>query len=93
MGKACWPLVFPIVLAQYLNYFSGGTNHGQTTIKTVLTAEKTYQVTHYLVWRENSRYIKIFCSLENRGQEEFALEMFESVSIGGLSPYLEGDGH
>lgn len=68
-------------------------NHGQTTIKTVLTAEKTYQVTHYLVWRENSRYIKIFCSLENRGQEEFALEMFESVSIGGLSPYLEGDGH
>ena len=27
-------------------------NHGQTTIKTVLTAEKTYQVTHYLVWRD-----------------------------------------
>lgn len=67
-------------------------NNGTTTIKTVLSAEGKYQVTHHLVWRENSHYVRIFCSLENLGEDEFLLEMFESASIGGLSPYLDRDG-
>lgn len=66
--------------------------NGVSTIKTILSAGGMYQVTHHLVWREGSHYVKIFCTLENVGEEEFTLEMFESVSLGGLSPYLAGDG-
>ena len=66
---------------------------GRIEICTILSVKNRYQVTHHLVWKKDSRYVRIFCTIENTGQEEFALEMFESFSLGGLSPYLEGDGH
>ena len=66
---------------------------GRIEICTILSVKNRYQVTHHLVWKKDSRYVRIFCTIENTGQEAFALEMFESFSFGGLSPYLEGDGH
>lgn len=62
-------------------------------ICTVLSAQGQYQVTHHLAWREKSRYLRMFCTVENRGQEDIMLEMAESFSLSGISPYLEGDGH
>lgn len=67
--------------------------NGRTIIRTILAAEGKYQVVHSLVWKAGSRYVRIFCTVENQGEEELMLEMFESFSLGSLSPYLEGDGH
>lgn len=62
-------------------------------ICTILTAQEHYRVIHHLIWKEKSRYIRIFCTVENQGQEDMMLEMFESFSLSSISPYLEGDGH
>lgn len=66
---------------------------GKTVIKTVLEAPGLYQVSHYLAWKEGAPYVRISCKVENIGKESISLEMFESFSLSGISPYLEGDGH
>ncbi|MBO5372919.1 MAG: alpha-galactosidase [Lachnospiraceae bacterium] len=63
------------------------------TIATVLKDDRGYQVTHYLVWKENTPYVRMFCEFENLSSEVAELEMFESFSLGNLSPYMAGDGH
>lgn len=65
----------------------------KTVIQTILETPGRCRVTHYLVWRENTPYVRIFCKVENIGEAEFSLEMFESFSLSGISPYLWGDGH
>lgn len=52
-----------------------------------------YRAVHHLRWKQGTPYVRIFCSFENTGDESLKLEMFESFSLGGLSPYLEGDGY
>lgn len=66
---------------------------GRTEIRTIMNGGKSYQVVHHLVWKKGNRYVRIFCTVKNVGKEELMLEMFESFSLSGLSPYLEGDGH
>lgn len=63
------------------------------TIKTLLRDDRGYQVTHHLVWKTDTPYVRIFCEFENQGEETAQLEMFESFSLGGISPYTAGDGH
>ncbi|MDV4149393.1 alpha-galactosidase [Clostridium sp. AL.422] len=63
------------------------------TINTVLLDDRGYRVTHHLIWKYKTPYIKIYCTFENQSEEVVSLEMMESFSISGLSPYLEGDGH
>ncbi len=67
--------------------------NGKKTIATLLKDDRGYQVTHYLTWKENTPYVRIFCKFENHSSEAAELEMFESFSLGGLSPYMAGDGH
>ena len=62
-------------------------------IDTVYQDTRGNRVIHHLRWKEQASYVKISCTYENRGKEECTLEMFESFSLGGLSPYLAGDGH
>lgn len=62
-------------------------------IRTTLCAEGRYQVIHHLIWKRGGRYVRIFSTIKNLGQEALTLEMFESFSLGGISPWLEGDGH
>lgn len=66
---------------------------GKTCIGTVLRDDRGYQVTHFLVWKEKTPYVRIFCEFYNQGEMSAELEMFESFSMGGLSPYMAGDGH
>lgn len=61
-------------------------------IETVLRDDRGYQVKHYLVWEPHTPYVRIFCEFENQGNEMVQLEMFESFSLGGISPYADGDG-
>ena len=63
------------------------------TIETVLEAPGRYEAVHHLSWRQGDPYVRIYCSLKNIGREPLTMEMFESFSLGNLSPYQEGDGH
>lgn len=42
---------------------------------------------------ENMPYVRISCTFENQSKRDCCLEMFESFSLGGLSPYMQGDGN
>lgn len=64
----------------------------QTQIKTVLVDPRGYEVEHVLSWPEEAPYIRIYCTFKNTSKEQVALEMFESFSLSGLSPYVEKDG-
>ena len=45
------------------------------------------------VWLKNMPYVRISCTFENQSKRDCCLEMFESFSLGGLSPYMQGDGN
>ncbi|MBD5444651.1 MAG: alpha-galactosidase [Lachnospiraceae bacterium] len=65
---------------------------GKILIETVMSAEK-YEVVHVLRWRAGDPYVRISCSFKNIGEDALTMEMFESFSLGNLSPYQEGDGY
>ncbi|MCD7744398.1 MAG: alpha-galactosidase [Lachnospiraceae bacterium] len=76
-------------------------NDGEIVIHTPLQAQvpasgalsgHSYRVIHRLRWRKGTPYVKIFCTFENGPEKAVILEMFESFSLGGLSPYVEGSG-
>ena len=67
--------------------------NGKQVIETVMEAPGKYEAVHRLSWRQGEPYVRIFCTLKNTGSEPLAMEMFESFSLGNLSPYQEGDGH
>lgn len=68
-------------------------DQGVLDIQTVLEDDRNYRVIHHLRWRAGRPYVRIFCEFQNGGSAPVMLEMFESFSLGGLSPYLKGDGH
>ena len=74
-----------------------GQNHsvldGIHHIDTVLIHNRGYKVKHCLRWKAGTRYIRVHCVFTNTQEETCTLEMIESFSLGGLSPYLTGDGH
>lgn len=62
-------------------------------IHTTLEDGRGYQVVHSLIWKKGAPYVRISCEFCNGSNEMCTLEMFESFSLGNLSPYLDGDGH
>lgn len=68
-------------------------DNGRRTIETVMEAPGKYEAVHHLSWRQGDPYVRIFCTLKNTGSEPLTMEMFESFSLGNLSPYQRGDGH
>lgn len=63
------------------------------TIITSLKDERGYIVRHFLTWTNGDLFCRSFCEFENNSGETAELEMFESFSLGGISPYVEGDCH
>ena len=63
-----------------------------TVVTTTLIDDRGCLVHHILSWKKDTPYIRIRCKFENRGLVPVDLEMFESFSIGEISPYLDGDG-
>ena len=55
--------------------------------------EDGHRLIHHLVWLKNMPYVRISCTFENQSKRDCCLEMFESFSLGGLSPYMQGDGN
>ena len=62
-------------------------------IKTVLEDARGYEIAHVLKWKEGTQYVKIHSEFKNNSKEQVNLEMFESFSISGLTPYLKSDAH
>lgn len=63
------------------------------TIITVLRDNRGYEARHFLIWRKGDLFLRSCCEFENLSNERVVLELFESFSISGISPYLEGDCH
>lgn len=65
----------------------------QLQVNTIMMDEDGHRLIHHLVWLKNMPYVRISCTFENQSKRDCCLEMFESFSLGGLSPYMQGDGY
>lgn len=65
----------------------------ELTIRTTVADHRGYEVVHHLWWKKGAPYVRLKAEFENHSEETATLEMFASFSLGGLSPYLPGDGH
>lgn len=65
----------------------------QLQVNTIMMDEDGHRLIHHLVWLKNMPYVRISCTFENQSKTNCCLEMFESFSLGGLSPYMQGDGN
>ena len=66
--------------------------NGSLKIITTLKDERGYEMDHILCWEQGTHFIKISCCFKNYSENRVTLEMLESFSLAGLSPYLYGDG-
>lgn len=69
------------------------TTGEQIRVNTIMMDEDGHRLIHHLVWMQNTPYVRISCTFENQSKRNCCLEMFESFSLGGLSPYMQGDGY
>ena len=61
-------------------------------ILTTLRSDNGCTVRHRVIWHEGLTAVRIRCAIENTSGEERTLDMMTSASLGGLSPYMEGEG-
>lgn len=62
-------------------------------IKTYLKDKRGYEVIHSVEWYKGDTYITMYNSFSNHSQDVVSLELFESFSLGGLTPYVEDDAY
>ena len=65
----------------------------QLQVNTIMMDEDGHRLIHHLVWLIKMPYVRFSCTFENLSKRDCCLEMFESFSLGGLSPYMQGDGN
>lgn len=63
------------------------------TICTTLKDDRNRKIEHYLIYRKGERAVRSCSVFINEGNEEAALELLSSFSLGRISPFMEGDGH
>lgn len=63
----------------------------QTEIITCYTDARGYEAEHHLVWMQGKKYLESRVVFRNRSSASCCLEMLESFSIGGLTPFEKGD--
>jgi alpha-galactosidase len=68
-------------------------NNDKVEICTTLSDHRGYEAAHYLVWSSGSKYIEVYNTFQNQSNQTVKLEMISSFSLGGISPFLAGDGH
>lgn len=66
-------------------------NHGIQEIVTYLTDERGYEAEHHLVYQEGGRSAECYTVFQNQSKENVCLELLSSFSLGGLTPFVEGD--
>lgn len=66
-------------------------NHGTQEVVTYLTDERGYEAEHHLVYQEGGRSAECYTVFKNQSKENVCLELLSSFSLGGLTPFVEGD--
>lgn len=66
-------------------------NHGTQEVVTYLTDERGYEAEHHLVYQEGGRSAECYTVFQNQSKEDVCLELLSSFSLGGLTPFVEGD--
>ncbi len=64
---------------------------GRQCVRTVLEDARGYRAVHTVSWEEGDPFVRMICMYENRSGHRITLEMLESFSLTGISPYLPGD--
>lgn len=59
---------------------------------TYLQDDRGYEVEHHLLWYAQALTISCYTVFSNNSGHSVCLELLESVSLGGISPYLAGSG-
>ena len=67
------------------------TEDGCLTIITHLKDDRGYVARHILSWEEGATYVETQVRFTNNSQSPINLELLESFSLSGLTPYVEGD--
>ncbi len=65
---------------------------GELEIRTFLRDARGYSACHHLRYRRGTDYMRISVSFQNESASPVSLEMLESFSLQGISPFLPGDG-
>ncbi len=65
----------------------------ELVITTYLKDDRGYEVHHILSYRAGSHHARMKNVFYNHSDNAVSLEMFESFSMGGITPYVEGDAH
>lgn len=65
----------------------------KVVVCTTLSDNRGYEVKHYLMWNMDSKYFEVYHTFQNQSNQTVKLEMISSFSLGGISPFLEKDGH
>ena len=63
------------------------------TIETIFNDKRGYEAVHSLVWKRGTETVESSVNFSNQSSQDVALESFMSFSLGGITPYLSGDGY
>ncbi|MHB8130008.1 MAG: glycoside hydrolase family 36 protein [Mobilitalea sp.] len=69
------------------------TKDDREEVVTILIDERGYEVEHYLRWYKNSKSVDTFTKFYNHCGATVTLEMISSFSLGGITPFTEGDAY
>ncbi len=67
------------------------TDAGETTVCTTLKDAKGAHIRHFVKWRLGTRYVEIWCDVENGADSPRTLEMLSSFTLGGITPFARDD--
>lgn len=60
-------------------------------IITTLKDTRGYKVEHCLLWYKGSKNVEMYSKFYNYSSEDVTIEMISSFSLGGITPFTEGD--
>lgn len=61
-------------------------------IQTICRDKRGYKGVHNLLWNKETDTLQVYVEFYNESENPVTLEMLESFSVGGISPFLSGDG-
>lgn len=68
-------------------------NAESITIKTICKDERGYEGVHTLIWEKGEKTLRSFVTFTNHSEKTVTLEKLDSFSLGGITPFIEGDAH
>lgn len=69
------------------------TNPETQEVVTYLADERGYEIEHHLVYPKGGSGVECYAVFTNSSKERVSLELISSFSLGGLTPYIQGDAH